>query len=387
MPSIASRRAASVAAGHSAAAMWPLIRQAVAFTGERSHIPAGTLRFVFPLAVIAQSAPNDLGPELDSVGAPQRPVLIVDADSTATDVEIERASMNLSDAGAITVAVSTRELIDPRLTDAVDIAIVRNGSKGPGRLVEATDALAAAAHLQTCVAANPVAALSLSWLLRSSASSSIQGALTQESAVYSTLLGGAEFRSWLQQRGDPRPPDGPLRVEVTRHGDVLSIVLNRIARRNAVDARMRDALREALGIALVDTSLHVQISGTGSCFSAGGDLDEFGTATDAAVAHLIRVDASVGAVLDAMRHRVTVRVHGACIGAGIEIPAFAARVVAAADARFSLPELGMGLIPGAGGTVSITRRIGRQRTLWMALTGTQIDVSTAVTWGLIDAVE
>jgi enoyl-CoA hydratase/carnithine racemase len=89
----------------------------------------------------------------------------------------------------------------------------------------------------------------------------------------------------------------------------------------------------------------------------------------------------------AIRDRVTVRLHGACVGAGIEIPAFAGRVIASPGTYFQLPELAMGLIPGAGGTVSITRRAGRHRLLWMALTGTKVAADTALGWGLVDAVE
>jgi enoyl-CoA hydratase/carnithine racemase len=81
------------------------------------------------------------------------------------------------------------------------------------------------------------------------------------------------------------------------------------------------------------------------------------------------------------------RVHGPCFGAGVELPAFASNVVASADATFVLPELGMGRLPGAGGTVSIPRRIGRQRTLWLALTGAVLDAQTALRWGLVDAIE
>jgi enoyl-CoA hydratase/carnithine racemase len=79
------------------------------------------------------------------------------------------------------------------------------------------------------------------------------------------------------------------------------------------------------------------------------------------------------------------RVHGPCAGAGIELAAFAGTVVAEAGTTFRLPEVGMGLIPGAGGTVGIPRRIGRWRTLYLALTGHRIDVATALAWGLVDA--
>ncbi|MFP6795782.1 MAG: enoyl-CoA hydratase/isomerase family protein, partial [Pseudomonadales bacterium] len=82
--------------------------------------------------------------------------------------------------------------------------------------------------------------------------------------------------------------------------------------------------------------------------------------------------------------RIEVHVHGACIGAGIELPAFAHRVIAQRNAFFQLPEVSMGLIPGAGGTASILPRIGRHRMAAWALTGVRIDAETAMLWGLVD---
>jgi enoyl-CoA hydratase/carnithine racemase len=68
------------------------------------------------------------------------------------------------------------------------------------------------------------------------------------------------------------------------------------------------------------------------------------------------------------------------------VPSFASRVEATQDAWFRLPEIGMGLVPGAGGTVSITRRIGRWRTAYLALSGARLDADTALKWGLVDAI-
>jgi enoyl-CoA hydratase/carnithine racemase len=87
-----------------------------------------------------------------------------------------------------------------------------------------------------------------------------------------------------------------------------------------------------------------------------------------------------------LSNKLVVYVHGSCIGAGVELPAFAARVVATGHTTFRLPELQMGLIPGAGGTASIARRIGRQRAAWLALTGDAIDARLALEWGLLDDV-
>ncbi len=101
---------------------------------------------------------------------------------------------------------------------------------------------------------------------------------------------------------------------------------------------------------------------------------------------MVRLARSLGRVVDDVADRVTVELHGACFGSGIELPAFAGRVVAAPDTTIALPELALGLIPGAGGTYSLPRRIGRQRTAWLALSGRPIDAHTALGWGLVDEV-
>jgi enoyl-CoA hydratase/carnithine racemase len=69
----------------------------------------------------------------------------------------------------------------------------------------------------------------------------------------------------------------------------------------------------------------------------------------------------------------------------LEMAAFCGWIEAQDDSVFGLPELGLGLIPGAGGTVSVTRRIGRWRTAYLVLSGRVIDADTALAWGLVDA--
>jgi enoyl-CoA hydratase/carnithine racemase len=128
------------------------------------------------------------------------------------------------------------------------------------------------------------------------------------------------------------------------------------------------------------------LNGNGPSFSAGGDLDEFGTRPDPATAHITRLARSPARLIHQLGDRVEVHIHGVTLGGGIEIAAFAGTVTAAADTSIGLPELELGLIPGAGGTVSVTRRIGRQRTTALALSGARIDADTADAWGLIDRV-
>jgi enoyl-CoA hydratase/carnithine racemase len=237
-------------------------------------------------------------------------------------------------------------------------------------------------------AAAPVAATALALLLRASEHRPVADGLVAESSTYSTLQAGPEFAAWR----DAHPPRRrPARTEpsvrIERDGDELRISLDRPEVRNALDARMRDELWDALLIARAEPTLRVTWRGLGPAFCAGGDLDEFGSRPDPATGHLVRLARSLGLLLHELSERVTVELHGACAGSGIELPSFAGRVVAAPDTAVSLPELALGLVPGAGGTVSLPRRIGRHRTAWLAFTGRTVDAATALDWGLVDAVE
>jgi enoyl-CoA hydratase/carnithine racemase len=155
-----------------------------------------------------------------------------------------------------------------------------------------------------------------------------------------------------------------------------------------VTSALQQELVEALLVAGADASVErVLLDGSGPSFCSGGDLAEFGTLPDPATAHLVRLTRSPARLLAELAPRLEVRLHGACIGAGIEMAAFAGRIVAHPDTLISLPEVSLGLIPGAGGTVSLPRRIGRHRTAELALTGMKLGAAEALRWGLVDAVE
>jgi enoyl-CoA hydratase/carnithine racemase len=239
------------------------------------------------------------------------------------------------------------------------------------------------------VEAHPLASHALALLLRGQPRRGIDDGLVAESAVYSVLQAGPEFTTWRESRAiSSMADDDGSRVRVERNGADLSLTLIRPHRRNALDTRMRDELLEGLQIAVMDPSItSVHLRGEGPSFSSGGDLDEFGSRSDPATAHLVRLHRSIGRTLALLADRTTAHLHGACVGSGIELAAFAGRVVAREDTVISLPEVHFGLIPGAGGTVSIAQRIGRHRTALMALSGAQIDVNTAQAWGLVDAID
>lgn len=264
-------------------------------------------------------------------------------------------------------------------------------SEEPGSRAEiqVPDVDRAAAELSAAVTANPLAAVTLCGLLRSTASAAVADALVAESLAYSMLLAGPEFARWRAGRPvRPVPVTDEPAVLLDRAGDVLRITLNRAERRNAFGVDIRDGLVEAFDLAALDDTIRaVRLGGSGPAFGSGGDLDEFGSAPDVVTAHLIRLDRSIARRVDAVRDKVTVHLHGACIGAGIEIPSFAGRVIARPDTIIVLPEIGMGLLPGAGGTVGIPRRIGRWRTAYLALSGARLAARTAAEWGLVDEVE
>jgi enoyl-CoA hydratase len=234
----------------------------------------------------------------------------------------------------------------------------------------------------------PQAAAIAVQLLRSLENLPPERALPLESFCYGLLQGSAEHGTWLASRISDAPPGPPGRIIVERRDSELLITLDRPLARNAIDRAMRDQLFDAVTVAVMDTEVSVvKLRASGACFSTGADVAEFGTTRDPATAHLIRSRTLPALVLADRAGVLNVHVQGACVGAGLEMAAFAGRLTATPDAWFQLPELAMGLIPGAGGCVSVPRRIGKQRAALMILSGRRINAAAALHWGLIDAIE
>ena len=238
------------------------------------------------------------------------------------------------------------------------------------------------------VRANPQASVLAAQTLRAGARLSPSDALLVESLAYATLQASEEHARWIASRGrrTRRDLDQP-RIDVSDVGASVRVTLNRPRLLNLFDAAMRDQLVDVLKALQAGADARpVVITGAGGNFCAGGDPAEFGTVSDPVTAHLIRSRANAAPWMAAIADRATARIDGACVGAGIELAAFCATVTATERARFRLPELSMGLIPGAGGTVSIPARIGRQRTLEWLVTNAEVDAAAALEWGLVDSV-
>lgn len=313
--------------------------------------------------------------DADRLSAPGgQPVLVVDATSWRKPaVPVQAVVIGVDREGALpAIAVDDFDLL---VTSAPAAPRPWVFDTRPGRMADA-------------VGANPYAATIAAQVLRLTAKLPLAEALAVESLAYSVLLGGREFARWRAATPNSELPHPPDPLIVARESNLLTLTLHDPASRNAMSAPMRDALYEALANALDDPGRPaVILQGTGKCFSTGGALGEFGTAKDLAEAHSIRTLHSCARALDALADRATVRLHGACVGSGIEVAAAAHHRVATPDAWFQLPELTMGLIPGAGGTATVARAIGRHRTLWMLLSAKRIGAVQALEWGLIDAIE
>jgi hypothetical protein len=306
-----------------------------------------------------------------SIGAP-----LADDDATAVLVDIGSSCSRTDE---------LTRLVEPLAQVVIGVGPVDAPADAPpycDLVVTEARLPAVLANVEAC----PLAATALALLLRGANPRSVAEGLIAESATFSMLQAGPEFAAWRASRAVVRRAEEGPPVLVERVGDELRVTLNRPHVRNAFNAAMRDDLVQALDVALADPEVRVTLAGAGEAFCAGGDLDEFGSRPDPASAHVIRLRRNPAMVLHRLADRVEARLHGACVGSGIELPAFAGRVVARPDCRVSLPEVALGLIPGAGGTVSLPRRIGRHRTAWLALSGESIDAQTALAWGLADEI-
>ena len=309
------------------------------------------------------------------------PMLVIDVGSGERSAEVE-VPVTLPSV----VVVVARAAAPPMSARSADVALTEV-TDPPPPWVQVDDVEAALESLGARVAAARRAAVTLVELLRSGRDRPVEEGLLLESAAYSMLQAGPEFQQWLAARAPaPARVDAGPTVLVRRTGDRLDLTLNRPEVHNAYSRLMRDELCQVLTVVAGDPALTLRLLGAGPSFCSGGDLTEFGTSPDPVTAHLIRTGRSPARLLAAIGARGQALIHGSCAGSGIELPAFTGYVQARPGTRIWLPELGMGLIPGAGGTVSLPLRIGAARTAWLALSGERITAGTALRWGLVDAV-
>ncbi len=236
----------------------------------------------------------------------------------------------------------------------------------------------------------PKTAAACAQLLRSIESLPATQALRLESLCYAMLQGSEEHADWLaaQSPAAPAPVNHGECLRLDRNGDTLIVRMDRPQNLNVIDRDMRDALYAAFEMALIDPDLRlIKLRAEGRVFSTGAELSEFGTTRDPATAHAIRMRTLPATLLCDLPCLFDVHAQGPAIGSGLEVAAFAQTFTASPEAWFQLPEIAMGIIPGAGGCVSVSLRIGRSRALLMMLSGRKLNARQALEWGLIDSIE
>ena len=169
-----------------------------------------------------------------------------------------------------------------------------------------------------------------------------------------------------------------------KRDNIAWVTLNRPHRLNAYNIEMRDALFEVLTAIYEDPEVRAMVlAGAGDSFSTGGDVSEFGQAPSPTAARWIRFRRDVWGRLRNLTVPTIAAVHGFTVGGGMEMALLCDLAIASTDARFCLPETGLGMIPGVAGTQTAARRLRLGWALDLCITGRWIDAQQALNLGLV----
>ena len=181
--------------------------------------------------------------------------------------------------------------------------------------------------------------------------------------------------------------DGFETITFHKSEGIAYISLDRPKALNAYNVKMRDELYQVLEAVREDSEVGVVIiTGEGRAFCAGADLTEFGTAPSVTIARQVRWERDIWGLFLSIPQPLIAAVHGYCLGSGMEIALLCDIRVASEDAVFGLPEVGLGMIPAAGGTQTLPRAVGIPRALEMLLTRRRVSAPEALALGLINKV-
>ena len=191
----------------------------------------------------------------------------------------------------------------------------------------------------------------------------------------------------MRRRSEPDRAEPPVLYDLLDDGTVAVVTLNRPQRLNAYDVSMRDGLYEALLAVRDDPGVRAMVlCGNGRAFCSGGDVAEFGSAPSPTRAREVRWLRDVWGTLWRLPAVTIAAVHGHAVGGGFEMALLCDQCVASRDARFALPETGLGMIPGVAGTQTLPRLIGTTRALRLVLGGEALDARAAHQLGLVTRV-
>jgi len=173
-----------------------------------------------------------------------------------------------------------------------------------------------------------------------------------------------------------------------KQNEIGYVTLNRPHALNAYNLQMRDELYQVLAAIKDDPEVKVAIfRGAGErAFCAGADLTEFLTAPSPVIARQVRWERDVWGLFLSITKPLIAALHGYVLGSGIEMALCCDIRVASEDAQFGVPEVGLGIIPAAGGSQTLPRVIGRAQALEVLLTGRWIKAEEARRLKLVNQV-
>lgn len=170
-----------------------------------------------------------------------------------------------------------------------------------------------------------------------------------------------------------------------REGPVAILRLNRPEALNALNQELMDALVTTLAELEADEGVRcVVLTGSQRSFAAGGDVREM--LESSAVEMFLGRRFGQWEAIRRFPKPLIAAVNGYALGGGNELAMACDLVVAGESARFGQPEVGLGLIPGAGGTQRLTRAVGKARAMELVLTGRHLSAQEALRWGLVNRV-
>lgn len=174
-------------------------------------------------------------------------------------------------------------------------------------------------------------------------------------------------------------------VRLDRDEEIAILTIDRRRKLNALNPEVMSEIAEAFESLRDDESVRgVVLTGAGErAFVAGADIGVLAEMTPLSAVHVSRQGQEVLQAIERFPKPVLAAVGGFALGGGCELALACHLRIASANARFGLPEVTLGIVPGYGGTIRLARIVGLGRALEMTLTGEMIDAETAERYGLV----
>lgn len=177
-----------------------------------------------------------------------------------------------------------------------------------------------------------------------------------------------------------------LLVEI--HEGILMIIINRVEKLNALNFKTLDEIRDAIQQAYDNPEVRsVIITGAGEkAFVAGADISEFTQVNEVNARKFAENGQEIFALIESCPKPVIAAVNGYALGGGCELALACHMRVASENAKFGLPEVTLGILPGYGGTQRMSQLVGRGRAFEFIMTGDMISAEDAYRTGLVNHV-